>query len=666
MLTDEELIEQAQEDIKTAWEDQSEWRVKARRAYKFESGKQWEENDEARLQELKRACFTFNRIKPMIKAVRGMEIGNRQEIKCTPRASENNGVSGVFDLLVKWARDEGGLAEEESDAWRDLLICGMGWTATAMDYSEGKDGKIFVERVSPLDMIWDTSARRQNLRDARFKGRILTMSAADFDRKFSKFGSENAFGTVFGVGGIDMENAGRPNGNRSEGSYSAANQTLTSANTESFGRKKQIVVAQYEYCTYEPKFYVANPLNPGPLEEYDAEKFAGIEDKLSAEGWVFYERGVSGPPEGNPKAIPYVKLDHKHWYRAFFTGSDLIENNVNPDPDNGTLHAMTGEREEETGYFFGVVENAEDPQMLLNKVISAMVDIFNFGGKDGLMAERGAFVNWDQAQRDYTRFDRMIELAPGGGDLIQKRTPGQMPATAPAIVDLAINGLPATTAINVETVGITGKDQPGILEQTRKQSTMAALSSFFDALRAYRIEAARTMLFFLRNYFDAATIAGICGSNTTPEAIQAMKASDVLSYKIVVGDAPNNPNQRDAVLKVTMDWVQFDPTMAAFLLPEMVPYLPLPEPLIQKLLAKLAQQGKPSPEQQQAQAADLQQKAATIQRTIGEAHAAEAKASAAAGGTEIKAKKVGLEELKNQLDFIATMVENKMKGTENA
>lgn len=641
MLSNDDLLVQAKKDIEGSWRHQSKWRDLARKSYKFEAGDQWEAADKDRLQKtLKRAAFTFNRIKPMVNAIVGMEIGNRQEVKCTPRDPSANGIAGIFDLVVAQVRDTSGMAREETDAWRDAIICGMGWTETSMDYSNGITGQIMVTRLSPLQMLWDRDAAQQNLEDATFRGYVRTYTKAQFSRKFPNFDPEMAKGAVFGVTTFDglMD---QPHNNDPDSRYSQK--------VQSPSKNATIAVVKYEYCQYEPMFYVANPMNPGQLEPYNEEDFNKIRAGLEAEGWAFYERGVAGPPEGAKQTVPYIRLEHRQWYCAYFTGDQVIEHVVSPDPKNGVLHCITGAREEETGFFFGVVEGAKDPQMLMNKIISSMVDLFNFGAKGGLTAEESAFSNPQQAQEDYARFDRILFVQDGKLGATRERNPAQMPTSADKIVELAINGLAATTGINYETIGTANKDQPGILEQTRKQSAMATMSAYFDSLRQYRINAARTLLYFIQTYMEAKTIARICGENADPTALMMLKDLDVTTLDIVVGDAPNNPNQRDAVLKVLIDMIQYSPEMAQIVAPEMVSYLPLPEPLIQKMQARIQASNQPDPMVEMAKQVALKKAMAEVQELLARADSELAKAGAATGGTAIK-------ELKAQLDFIEAMV----------
>src|SRR3954464_9219953 len=48
-----------------------------------------------------------------------------------------------------------------------MVVCGMGWTETRLDYEDDPDGAPKVERRDPLEMVWDSTARKRNLVDMR-------------------------------------------------------------------------------------------------------------------------------------------------------------------------------------------------------------------------------------------------------------------------------------------------------------------------------------------------------------------------------------------------------------------------------------------------------------------------------------------------------------------
>src|SRR6266478_1891273 len=145
-----------------------EWHAQAIEDFKFRAGDQWDDEDREIMEDAqKRACLEFNQIDPVIDAVTGSEITNRQEVRYIPRQIGAAPQNEVLTEAARWFRDECEAEFEESAAFADAATCGMGWTETRLDYEMNPDGDPKVERVDPIEMVWDGNAKQGNLIDAR-------------------------------------------------------------------------------------------------------------------------------------------------------------------------------------------------------------------------------------------------------------------------------------------------------------------------------------------------------------------------------------------------------------------------------------------------------------------------------------------------------------------
>src|SRR5690606_25550165 len=150
---DDELLVRLRKWWQKDRERSAEWRQKAKEDYAFVSGEQWTEEERQYLREQMRPEIVFNRIAAVVNSVSGAEITNRQEVKYLQREIGDAAASDIATEAARWFRDECDAEDEESDAFLDTVICGMGWTETRLDYESGNpDGDPVIERIDPLEM----------------------------------------------------------------------------------------------------------------------------------------------------------------------------------------------------------------------------------------------------------------------------------------------------------------------------------------------------------------------------------------------------------------------------------------------------------------------------------------------------------------------------------
>src|SRR6266550_1035193 len=149
------------------------WHHEAVEDFKFRAGDQWKEEDQQVMEDIqRRACLIFNQVDPVIDAVAGSEVTNRQEVRYIPRQIGAAPVNEVLTEAARWFRDECDAEDEESSAFADAITTGMGWVETRLDYEMNPDGDPKIERVDPIEMVWDGAAKQANVLDARRVWRV--------------------------------------------------------------------------------------------------------------------------------------------------------------------------------------------------------------------------------------------------------------------------------------------------------------------------------------------------------------------------------------------------------------------------------------------------------------------------------------------------------------
>ena len=172
-LDNDEILKQAKSRYKEARQHSSAWREEARLCFDFRAGNQWKEEDKLALLEQLRMPTTFNRVDPYVRAIAGLEAGNRQEVRFIPREMGDVAVNELYTETVRWIRDQSDAEFEEADAFLDAVISGIGATETYMDYDDDPEGKVCIDHLDCLtEVVWDPAAKKRNLTDRKYDFRL--------------------------------------------------------------------------------------------------------------------------------------------------------------------------------------------------------------------------------------------------------------------------------------------------------------------------------------------------------------------------------------------------------------------------------------------------------------------------------------------------------------
>lgn len=588
----------------------AEWRIGAKSDFGFAAGEQWKPEDEAALNDAKRPVITFNRCLSIIKAVAGIEINGRHDTVYLPKGT-SPGVVKANELLSsasQWMADGCDAEDEQSEAFQDNIICGMGWTEMRIDYEEDPDGMYVEAKVDPLEMYWDKSARGKNLHDARrlFRVRKLSISEArDFAKSLGADVHDDDLDATWAIG-ADTDPA-----------KSVEEKRLRSENSTAFDDKHEVHIVHAQWIEREAYYRVADSVT-GKMLELDQDKFDQYMELAKTHSLQF----------------TYVRQTRKVYKQAFL-GSEIIGDVMAcPGKNRFTYQCITGERHRNKGTWFGLVSLMRDPQMWANKWLSQTLHILNTTAKGGIIAEADAFKDQREAQDTYAQADAITWAAKDAitkGKIMAKPGVG-MPTAYVNLLEFAISSIRDVTGINLELLGMRDANQPGILEAQRKQAAMTILATMFDSLRRFRKNVGRVRLVFIQDYLSDGRLIRIAGEEDGKPVmmlVPLIRDQTIGRYEVIIDDAPNSPNQKQ---ETWMFLMQLMPVFKGMMTPEaavaMLEYSPLPSKLVETF-KKLIQEGKqPSPEALEQQAIG---KAGAIAKVDRDRAAAEKDRAAAAG-----------------------------------
>jgi hypothetical protein len=556
------------------------WRTRATEEFAFRAGEQWTDEDKALLADQKRPHIVFNRVLTILKAVAGMEINGRHETSFLPRGTEDTAVNEVLSAASKWMGDETDGEDEESAAFDKCATCGMGWVENRMSYEDNPAGLYVEESLDPREMVWDRTAKKKGLKDARRMARARRMPISDALAMFpgkTRVQLDAVWAADF-VGDYPTKSLEEKRRRDSDNTESQVYDDLC-----------EVTLVQIQWIEREPYYLVAD-IQQNSKSELTEREYQVFQLRMKA----------LGMPVHAARLVRKV-------YKSAWLGGEMLKA-AGPSPIKGKFSwdCITGEYDASTGTWFGLVKVMRDPQMWANKWLSQILHILNSTAKGGILAETSAFDDQREAEDGYAQADQITWLADGA---LSGDKPKVMAKPGAGVTDgylglmtFAISSIKDVTGINLELLGQQDQNQPGIIEAMRKQAGMTVLATLFDALRYFRKNVGRSRLYFIQNFLSDGRLIRVVGPDEV-QAVRLAKEQVVGEYDVIVDDTPTSPNQKEA------NWAIIQPMMALFkeeltaqpeVLGILLEYSPLPSRIVEAIKGFIKQRAN-DPQAQQKQ-----------------------------------------------------------------
>ncbi|TXL80448.1 hypothetical protein FHP25_05325 [Vineibacter terrae] len=566
MADDASLLTEIQARYEAARDHASRWREEAREAFRFYAGEQWDDADIDKMAEQQRPIVTFNRVMRLVNAVIGHEANNRSEVRYIPRTLGDARVNELLTAASRYFRDACDAEFEESDAFRDMIITGMGWTNDRLSDAHNPEYDLIEERVDPLEMLWDPSSQKPNLADARYVFRRKRYTEKEIKAIWPDF--TGPFTSAFDD---DADNTGDPVDRSPRTAYRGG------AGGDDRDVGQDILVLEYQYKEREVYYVISHPGVAETIEVPAGELTDELRDKLK-------ERGV-----------PFVMKRRSMTRRCFVIGQSIVQGPDVVCPHDFTYHCITGFRDREHHHWFGIVRMLRDPQRWSNKWLAQIMHILNSNAKGGLMAEEGAVADRHEFEASWADPAAVTWFSDGAlkSNAVQPKPPPTWPAGVERLLQYANASFTDVSGVNQELLGLADRQQAGVLEWQRKQSAVTLLAPLFDSLRRFRKMQGRCWLYMMQRYVSDGRIIRITsdqGSQNVPFGGPAglqhpqWKLPETAQYDVIVDQAPTAPNQKEQTWAVL---TQLFPMLRNVLPPKMMmlamEYSPLPESFVAKL-----------------------------------------------------------------------------------
>jgi len=585
------------------------WRSQATDDLGFIAGEQLSDQDKAILDEANRPHVVFNRVLTIIKAIAGMEINGRHEIVFLPEENSDTQVAEILSGTSKWMGNKCDAEDEQSEAFQQCAVTGIGVTESRFTYEFGPKGKYIEEMFDCREFFWDRTAKKKNLVDARRMHRVRRMPLSDAMQMFPDK-SRRQLDATWADAGIYYDTG--PRSIEEKRIRDGKNSYLDWDDTN------EVTIVCTQWWEREPYYLVADEASQEMVEM--SPKEYKLLDRL---------RRLQGMPK-----LDGVRMS-KRVYKQAFLGNEELGCGPAPCGDQFSWGVMTGEWDAKKRFWFGLTRVVRDPQMWANKFMSQVMHIMNSTAKGGILAERDAFDDEIEAEESYALADMITWLKSGA---LSGQNPKIMPkpgqGNAEAYVQLlqyAVNAIPQVTGVNFELLGQQDVQNPGVVEAMRKQAGMTVLATLFDALRRYRKILGRIRLNVIQTRMSDGRIIRIVGQQYTG-AVRLAKDITAGEYDVSVADAPTSPNQKEANWAIIQTFLPVfkEQLMAApEVLVMVLEYSPLPSELVSGMKRIILQkQNDPAAQQDQQQMKELAIAELLSKVSLNDAKANEANAKA--------------------------------------
>ena len=584
---------------KEARSKRSGWIEEAKECYGMTAGAQWTPEEMDTLRKQRRPPVAYNLIEPVVNVVAGLEVTNRQEVKYLPRELGDSKKNEVLTGAAEWVRDECNAEDEDSEAFVDMIICGEGWTETRLDYEYDQDGMIIIERVDPLEILPDPGSQKKNYKDAEYIVRERMVSHSWLKATWPEKEDE------LDVMVTDNDSAEFDG----ESHHNVVGDQYAKGTNPRLGKSKKLIkLTEYQYKTRVPFYRIQDPTT-GQVAELSTEQHETVQENAKAAGM---------PP------LKSVKQSKCVYRRAYKVGTVLLEDSECPDPSSFTYHAMTAKRDRNKSCWYGLVRPMRDPQRWANKFFSQSMFILNTNAKGGVVVEDDAVENMAKFEESWAQPDRVTVVKSGtvAAGKIQPKAPPPFPPQLAQMMEFSISSIYRVSGVSPEMLGSVGHEQAAVLEYQRKQAGVTILATLFDALRKYRKEQGRSLLYLIQNYIADGRLIRIVGEKGQ-EYVPLLKEEGVATYDVIIDESPSSPNQKEKTWAILQGLLPMLMQAGIQPPPEVMEYLPLPQSLIDSMKNPDPQKVQ---DQQQAKQLEIAGKTADVQKTSAEAEKAKADA----------------------------------------
>ena len=523
--------EQAIDRINQAARVLSEWKDEAELYFEMYAGEQWSDDVTRVLEEQEKPAIVFNHILKVINAVAGTEVTNKFAPKYRPRSvGPRAAFADMLNGALRYIRDQTDASDEESQAYMDALICGIGAVEFSQDYTHTAEGRTLVERKPVFNLWWDYNTEKPNMKDGRWVADYFYMPKEEAIDQWPEY-SEEIENYVESYQDLDGQ---------------AATQVETRIAGEKWYEKDrdEVLIYKYHYRKLEPYFLSVDPDTKESVE-YTVEEWKNLRENIKG----LNDRATDIGAE-QAKMPAGVRLSRYRYYVSHFMGNITLDDDETPTQSGFPIKFITCFRHQrpEGVDWFGLVSVMKDPQQWSNRMLVQLAHIIATNPKGAILAEEGVFEDEDKAMDDWGKANAVIRVREGA--LVEgsvKIIQGAYPDNQERLYQLSTEAVNAVLGFSPIQVGGQAdlRRTSGEVVKFVNQSSEAMLSFPFQSLKAYRKAAGEQYLEHMRVFMPDKTLIRISSPGMADQVVPFRREwVENVKYDVVLDETPVTATQQ--------------------------------------------------------------------------------------------------------------------------
>lgn len=522
-------------NVRIAVAHKASWNDTAKEDIEFCLGKQWTDEEKATLNEQKRPCMTFNKIKPIIQLVSGHLIQRQDRIQVSPEGGEDEVFSAVMDKALDHVDKLSNLSWKMNYQFSGGERAGRTWLEAYIDYDEDPIfGRLKFNYLGAFNVYMDPSAREYDNSDANYGFKIIKLPKARLKQLYPKkkkdideFLMEDTLHNV--VFDTSTATEGDSNNYGADPNRSSVGINAVTSGEEPKGDLKMFTTVEYWKKDYVDKWFLYFS-DDGSIAEFDSEDEAKEEVRLRSE--TFVNVAVQEKQAQQELAVPDEGYELKHVIRkrrvsrmrfVVKAGELILTNDLVDSPFEPYYHGFPffqyiaewyPESEDEEYRVQSLVRSLKDPQKEVNKARSQYLHILNTSANSGWIGDADALSDRKWAELRQFGSTPGITIQKKKGSELQRIHPVE-PSLAQGVREKsATDDFKEVSGINADLLAVDTSSAPsGKAISLRIQQAITILQPSFNNFRFTKRLVGDFIFKIMPMMFDEVKLSKVLGKN---------------------------------------------------------------------------------------------------------------------------------------------------------